>query len=99
MASRFNLTPRAKDDLRGIWSYTFDIWSEAQADSYVTQLYERFSWLAMQPRLGRHRYDIAKGYYCFPQSAHLVFYLIRSDGIVIIGVPHKDMDIFNYFDS
>ncbi len=95
MANPFNLTPRAKEDLRSIWNYTFDVWSEAQADRYVTQLYERFSWLAVRPRMGKHRPDIAEGYYCFLQGSHLVFYLIREGGIDIIGVPHKEMDILN----
>lgn len=98
MANKFNLTPRAKEDLRGIWNYTFEIWSEAQADKYVTALYERFDWLAYRSEIGKHRPDIQEGYYCFPQGAHLIFYLIRDGGIDVIGIPHKEMDIFNFFD-
>lgn len=99
MTQAFNLTLRAREDLRGIWRYTADAWSDAQADAYVTGLYERFGWLAQMPRAGRHRSDICDGYFCFPQGRHLVFYLIRAGGIDIIGVPHKDMDILNYFDT
>lgn len=98
MANRFNLTPRAKDDLRAIWNYSFDVWGEAQADRYVTQIYERFSWIAANPKSGKHRYDIQEGYYCFQQGSHLIFYLIRDGGIDIIGVPHKAMDVINYFE-
>ena len=98
MAELFRLTPRAKEDLRGIWNYTFAEWSEAQADKYVTLIYERFSWLATRPQIGKHRADIQEGYYCFPQGSHLIFYLIRDNGIDIIGVPHKEMDILNYFE-
>lgn len=99
MAEAFNLTPRAKDDLHGIWRYSVQTWSEAQADRYITQIYERFSWLATRPRTGRHRPEICEGYYCFPQGSHLIFYLMRDGGIDIIGVPHKEMDILNYFDA
>lgn len=74
-------------------------WSEAQADRYITHIYERFSWLAERPRTGKHRLDICDGYYCFPQGSHLIFYLIRDGEIDIIGVPHKEMDVLNYFDS
>jgi toxin ParE1/3/4 len=98
MTGSFNITPRAKEDLRRIWSYSFEIWGEAQADKYVTDIYERFSWLAKRPQIGKHRPDIEKGYYCFPQGSHLVFYLIRDGYIDIIGVPHKEMDVLNYFD-
>lgn len=99
MAGRFNLTPRAKEDLRGIWNYTAETWSEPQADNYVTALYQRFVWLAEQPQLGKHRPDVAQGYHCFPQGSHLVFYLVRDGAIDIIGIPHKEMDVLNYFDS
>lgn len=99
MARQFNLTPRARDDLQGIWTYSFEVWGETQADRYVTEIYERFSWLAARPRTGKHRPDICEGYYCFPQGSHLVFYLIRGEAIDIIGVPHKEMDVLNYFDT
>ena len=99
MAEKFRLTPRAKEDLRRIWLYTRDAWSEDQADHYVTAIYQRFEWLAARPKTGKHRPDIENGYYCFPQGRHLVFYLIRDEHIDIIGVPHKEMDILNYFDD
>lgn len=97
MSNTFNLTLRAKQDLRGIWDYTYDVWGEAQADKYITALYERFARLAQQPLIGKHRTDIKEGYYCFPQGSHLVFYLILKYSIDIIGIPHKEMDIINYF--
>ena len=99
MAETFNLTPRAKEDLRGVWVYTFKVWSEAQADLYISGLYDRFGWLADQPRVGKHRPDVCEGYYYFPQGSHLVFYLIRDGEIDIIGVPHKDMDTYSFFDD
>lgn len=57
----------------------------------------RFEFLAKNPLHGKHRADIQKGFYSFPQGEHVVFYLIREEGIDIIGVPHKEMDILNYF--
>ncbi|HMB16427.1 MAG TPA: hypothetical protein VKN62_08935 [Pelovirga sp.] len=47
--------------------------------------------------MGKHRLDVAKGYYSFPQGEHVVFYLIWEKGIDIIGVPHKQMDTITYF--
>lgn len=99
MSNAFRITPRAKADLKNIWSYTLGVWGEAQADKYVREIYARFEWLAARPNIGKHRPDIGRDYYCFAQGRHLVFYLIREHGIDIIGVPHKEMDIVNYFDS
>ena len=97
MAKLFRLTPRAKADLNGIWNYTNDVWGTAQADKYVTEIYDRFSWLADRPNIGKHRPDVCKGYHCFRQGSHLVFYLITDEHIDIIGIPHVEMDILNYF--
>ncbi len=99
MAKSYNLTFRAEEDLSDIWKYTTEVWNEIQADRYIAGLYKRFSWLAEYPRLGKYRPDICKGYYCFPQGSHLVFYFIRDNEINIIGIPHMEMDIVDYFDN
>ncbi|MGC1511282.1 type II toxin-antitoxin system RelE/ParE family toxin [Ketobacter sp.] len=85
MTANFRIKPRAKADLRNIWHYTLERWSEEQADSYIRALFSRFEWLASRPNAGRHRPDIEKGYYCFPEGRHLVFYLVRDGGIDITG--------------
>lgn len=95
----FRITPRARDDLKNIGRYTLKIWGKQQRDIYLKNLDKRFAWLAKNPRLGKHRPDIQKGYYCFPQGSHLVVYILRDNGIDIIGVPHQDMDILNYFND
>lgn len=95
----FRITPRARDDLKNIGRYTLKIWGKQQRDIYLKNLDKRFAWLAKNPRLGKHRPDIQEGYYCFPQGSHLVVYILRDNGIDIIGVPHQDMDILNYFND
>lgn len=70
---------------------------EAQREQYLRALDDRFRWLAEHPRSGKHRPDIAEGYHCFPQGSHLIFYLIGTNAIDIIGVLHKQMDVPAYF--
>ena len=98
MSADFRITPRAYEDLKNIARYTLQHWGKEQRDIYLRALDKRFAWLAEHSLVGKHRPDIWDGYYCFPQGSHLVFYLIRDGGIDIIGVPHKAMDIINYFD-
>ncbi|MCF2948521.1 type II toxin-antitoxin system RelE/ParE family toxin [Paraglaciecola aquimarina] len=99
MPNKFNVTPRAKADLRDIWLYTVQTWNEMQADRYITSLFNRFQWLAERPQVGKHRADIEHGYYCFPQAQHLIFYIIRDKEIDIIGIPHSSMDVDNLFEE
>ncbi len=93
----YRLTPRAKEDLRGIWNYTVEVWGESQAERYLTLIHQRCAWLAVNPRAGRHRSDIREGYYGLPVGSHLIFYLMREGGIDVIGIPHQEMDIPDHF--
>lgn len=93
----YQVTHRAKDDLKNIGRYTLRQWGKSQRNIYLKQLEARFEWLAQNPLLGKHRADIQEGIYSFPQGEHVVFYLIGNESIAIIGVPHKEMDILSYF--
>ena len=93
----FRITPRAQDDLKNIGRYTERQWGNRQRNTYLKALKKRFGWLAEDPQLGKHRTDVAEGYYSFPQGEHVVFYLIGDKGIYLIGNPHKEMDIITYF--
>ena len=94
----YRVTPRALEDLKNIGRYTEQQWGKRQRNTYLRALEKRFSWLAENPQLGKHRTDVAEGYYSFPQGAHVVFYMIGEEKkIDIIGIPHKEMDIITYF--
>ncbi len=95
----YRITPRAEDDLKNIGRYTHQHWGKVQRNVYLKNLEKRFNWLADSPRLGKHRTDISEGYYSFPEGQHVVFYLYTPNGIDIIGIPHKDMDVLSYFQT
>ena len=93
----FRILPRALADLTDIGRYTQGQWGKQQRDSCLRELDSRFQWLADNPKLGKHRPDVKHGYYCYQQNSHIVFYLIREGGVDIIGIPHKVMDVGDYF--
>jgi toxin ParE1/3/4 len=93
----YRVTPRALEDLKNIGRYTEQQWGKRQRNTYLRALEKRFNWLTENPQLGKHRTDVAEGYYSFPQGEHVVFYLIGDNGIDIIGIPQKEMDIITYF--
>lgn len=95
----YSLRKQAEADLEAIWFYSYEEWGVEQADQYIRLLISRFSWLSENSKLGKHRADIKSGYYCFPEGMHLIFYKILGQGIDIIGVPHRSMDVEGYFED
>jgi toxin ParE1/3/4 len=93
----FKITPRAKESLKEIGRYTLKKWGKTQRNDYLRAIDSRFEWLANNPDMGRHRNDIEEGYYSYRHREHLIFYVIMSDHISVIGIPHTAMDILNYF--
>lgn len=89
----FRLTPRAADDLDAIADYTMETWGFDQLGQYLRALNTRFEWLAEHPMAGRERGDVHPGYRSFPEGSHVIFYMVVDDGVDIIGIPHKSMDI------
>ena len=89
---KVRVTPRARDDLKNIGRYTEQTWGKTQRNRYLKSMDARFHWLAEKHQRGKHRTDICEGYYNFPEGQHVVFYLIGSNAIEIIGIPHKEMD-------
>jgi toxin ParE1/3/4 len=94
---KVRITPRARDDLKNIGRYTERTWGKAQRNLYLKSIEARFQWLAENPLLGKHRTDICEGYHSFPEGQHVVFYLLSSSAIDIIGITHKEMDTISYF--
>ncbi|MET0355733.1 MAG: type II toxin-antitoxin system RelE/ParE family toxin [Cellvibrio sp.] len=96
--SNYFIRQSAKEDLQEIWLYTITNWDSEQADSYISALFKRFSWLAENPTLGKIRTDIGENYYCFPEGIHSIFYVITENAIEIIAILHQRMDVLKHFD-
>lgn len=92
----FSLSRKAKNDLREIWHYTFEHWSEEQADSFIGSLRERIEYIASNPEKGREFYHRNKTYRFVQVKSQLIFWkeAARSE-IEVIRILHKSMDIAN----
>ena len=89
MAS-YDVTREALEDLYRIWEYTFDSWSEVQADKYEGLLRIAFSIIAANPlRTGKSYSLIYQGLRGYKVGRHIVFYIIRGNGrVLIVRVLH-----------
>lgn len=86
------LSRAADGDLAEIFTYSFQTFGEAQAETYFLDLSACLRMLADNPRLGRgaglsHR-DMLK----HAHGSHVIYYLIEEPGIFVVRVLHRSMD-------
>ena len=95
---KYVLTNKAVKDLKGIWNYTFDIWSENQADKYYDQILNYCDRLSHNPEQGREYFNLHKGLRGSKINKHIIFYREISDyEIEIERILHERMDLKSKF--
>ena len=88
------LRQEAINDLNKIWNYTFEKWSEKQADKYYTNIKIAFSKIGKNTNLGKEYYEIHKDLLGFTSGKHIIFYqIISADRIEVIRILHERMDL------
>lgn len=94
--AKYNLTNKAVEDLTRIWEYTFDKWSEKQADKYYKLLLNSCQDIANNPDLGKNYPGIRNELFGFKTNRHIIFYRKSSDKPVeITRILHERMDLKN----
>lgn len=92
--ANYHLTKKALEDFENIWNYTFEEWSENQADKYYFLLLDSCQEIAENPHLGK-KYDILTTIlFGYKSYQHILFYRILSDDeIEIVRILHGRMDL------
>ncbi len=91
---KYILSQKAKEDISDIWEYTFEAWSEEQADKYFLLLHEGFELISTNPKIGLIKREVDDSLYEFTIHKHQVFYRILAENkIRIIRVFHERMDM------
>ena len=88
------LRQEAIEDLNSIWDYTFEKWSETQADNYYSTLKLACKVIGDNPELGKEYVRIRKNLFGMKSGKHIIFYQhITYDEIEIIRILHERMDL------
>ncbi|WP_306114939.1 MULTISPECIES: type II toxin-antitoxin system RelE/ParE family toxin [unclassified Roseovarius] len=82
------LRPRAEADLDGIWDYTVDTWSEAQAVDYLSGMDAALKLLAEFPEMARLRQEFTPPVRIHPYRKHLIIYIADDGFIDVVRVVH-----------
>ncbi len=94
MSSKYNLTHKAVKDLDEIWDFTFDRWTEKQADDYYDNLIANCEKLAQNPSLGTNYSGITENLYGLRTNRHIIFYrIITEDEIEVERILYERMDL------
>ncbi|GGD07161.1 type II toxin-antitoxin system RelE/ParE family toxin [Hyunsoonleella pacifica] len=92
--AKFQLTNKAVEDLNEIWDYTFDKWSEKQAEKYYFQIMEFCKEIAENPKIGKNYDGIQKDLFGLKANRHIIFYRnLENEPIEITRILHGRMDL------
>lgn len=94
--AKYFLSNKAVQDLSDIWNYTYDEWSETQADKYYQELINSCKIIADNPSIGRKYSEIDLGILGYLINKHIIFYrLLKANEIEVIRILHSSMDLKN----
>ncbi len=94
--AKYNLTNKAVEDLAKIWDYTFEQWSEQQADNYYEMLITNCEEIANNPNFGKTYEGITPNLLGIKANRHIIFYRKIEKGLVeITRILHGRMDLKN----
>ena len=90
---RLEIREEAYLDLENIWNYTFETWSQRQADKYYNDIIEAIEFVSTEPKSGKSAEHLRKGYRIFKINSHLIFYITTDSELDVIRILHSQMDI------
>ena len=94
--AKFIITNKAVEDLSKIWNYTYEFWSENQADKYYNELLKSCQIIAENQNCGRKYDEISADIYGYKSGEHIIFYRKMSEvEIEITRILHSRMDLKN----
>jgi toxin ParE1/3/4 len=92
--SEYKLTNKAVADLSKIWEYTFEVWSEKQADKYYDELILNCEEITENSDLGKNYEGISKQLLGIKANRHIIFYrTLSEDYVEITRILHERMDL------
>jgi toxin ParE1/3/4 len=92
--ANYILTNKAVEDLSNIWDYTFEAWSETQADKYYSMLLDSCQELADEKLRGKNYPEVNEYILGLTIGRHIIFYRkLKDKKIEIARILHSSMDV------
>ncbi len=94
----YKITEAAYCDLDDIWLYTFEKWSEDQANNYFESIIQEIVLMSENPEKAKKMSKVKSNYFYFRALSHYVFLKYGDEKIEIIRVLHKMMDFSQHLE-
>ena len=92
--ANYRLTIKAVEDLSEIWNYTYDNWSEKQADQYYQMQLDSCQDIAENRVIGKNYERIIKSIFGIQAGRHIIFYRkIANNQVEVTRIMHDRMDL------
>jgi toxin ParE1/3/4 len=88
----YRLGVAARQDVIDIYLRSEEMFGEAQADRYLTDLYATFAFLGDNPSAARVRREFEPEVRIHPHKAHVIIYLVDQDGVLVVRIRHGRED-------
>lgn len=96
--ARYQFTNKAVQDLKEIWNYTFENWSEKQADKHFKDIIKSCTEIANVPLMNKEYDNLVIGLRGVKVNKHIIFYRqLTEDEIEIERILHERMDLKTRF--
>ncbi len=82
--AEYYFTNKAVEDISKIYQYTYEFWSEYQAEKYYEELIEYCEMLSENPNIGKIYAEIDSNIFGFLAKKHIIFYRILSQSEIEI---------------
>ncbi len=94
--AKYALSNKVAEDLSKIWEYTYEAWSELQAEKYYYMLLNTCQDLADGNLSGKPYPEISAEILGFKAGRHIIFYRkAKGTGIEVARILHGRMDLKN----
>jgi len=92
--AEYKLTNKAVEDLSKIWDYTFEVWSQQQADKYYDGIISNCKEIAENPELGKNYEGISEKLLGMKANRHIIFYrTLNNNYVEITRILHERMNL------
>lgn len=95
--AKYFFTAKAIEDLSNIWDYTYDEWSETQADKYYRLLINTCLEITKNQNIGKSYIQISTDIKGYSVGKHIIFYRVTKTKIEITRILHQKMDLKSRF--